>query len=233
MKRFYDAVEVEEKDGGFTVVLDGRNVRTPQRMAIRLPTAALAEAVAGEWQAQGDEVAPHTMPITRLANSAIDLVAARRQQVIDEIAGFAASDLLCYRADTPPELVARQAGAWQPLLDWAESRYGARLAVTTGISPVDQPDSALRSVAAAVAAFDDFALAALYSATSASGSVVIGLALAEGEIDVDAAWTCTDLDDAWQAERWGEDDEAGRHRAATRADMVAAGRFFELCRPSS
>ena len=230
MKRFYDAAEVAQENGGFAVALDGKTVNTPGRAPLRLPTAALAEAVASEWRTQAEEVDPHTMRLTRLANTAIDRVAGRREQVIGEIAGFAATDLLCYRAAAPPELVGRQSAAWQPLLDWAERRHGVRLMVTTGVSPVDQLDESLHGVTAAVARFDDFALAALHSATAASGSAVIGLALAEGEIDAEAAWACTDLDDAWQAERWGADDEAGRRRAALRADLLAAGRFLDLCR---
>jgi chaperone required for assembly of F1-ATPase len=230
MKRFYDAVEVAQGSGGFAVALDGKTVNTPGRAKLRLPNAALAEAVASEWRAQGEQVDPHTMRLTRLANTAVDRVAGRREQVISEIASFAANDLLCYRAAAPPELVARQSAAWQPVLDWAQARYGVRLKVTTGVSHVDQPDESLHALTAAVARFDDFALAALHSATAASGSAVIGLALAEAEIDAEAAWACTDLDDSWQAERWGDDDEAGRRRAALRADVLAAGRFLALCR---
>lgn len=233
MKRFYDAVEVAEGSGGFAVALDGKTVNTPGRAKLGLPNAALAEAVAAEWRAQGEKVDPHTMRLTRLANTAIDRVAGRREPVISEITGFAANDLLCYRAAAPPELVARQSAAWQPVLDWAERRHGVRLMVTTGMSPVDQPDESLHGVTAAVARFDDFALAALHSATAASGSALIGLALADGEIDAEAAWACTDLDDAWQAERWGADDEADRRRRALRADLLAASRFLALCRQSA
>ncbi len=229
MKRFYDAAEVAEGSGGFAVALDGKTIKTPGRAPLCLPNAALAEAVASEWRAQGEEVDPRTMRLTRLANTAIDRVAGRRQQVISEVAGFAANDLLCYRAAAPTELVARQSAAWQPVLDWAERRHGVRLMVTTGVSPVDQPDESLHGVTAALARFDEFALAALHSATAASGSAVIGLALAEGEIDAEAAWACSDLDDAWQAERWGADDEADRRRRALRADLLAAGRFLALC----
>jgi chaperone required for assembly of F1-ATPase len=230
MKRFYDAVEVAEVSGGFAVALDGKTVNTPGRAKLGLPNAALAEAVASEWRAQGEQVDPHTMRLTRLANTAIDRVAGRREQVISEITGFAANDLLCYRAAAPPELVARQSAAWQPVLDWAEHRHGVRLMVTTGVSHVDQPDESLHALTAAVARFDDFALAALHSATAASGSAVIGLALAEAEIDAEAAWACTDLDDAWQAERWGADDEADRRRRALQADLLAASRFLTLGR---
>ena len=231
MKRFYDAVEVTEGSGGFAVALDGKTVNTPGRANLRLPDAALAEAVASEWRAQGDQVDPHTMRLTRLANTAIDRVAGRREQVISEISGFAANDLLCYRAAEPPDLVARQGAAWQPVLDWAARRHGVRLLVTTGMSHVDQPEDSLHGVTAAVAMYDDFALAALHAATAVSGSALIGLALAHGELDVEAAWACADLDDSWQAERWGADDEADRRRRALRADLLAAGQFLALCRP--
>lgn len=230
MKRFYEAAEVTAGGGGFAVALDGKAVNTPARALLALPTAALAAAVAGEWQAQGEEVDPHTMRLTRLANTAIDRVAARRAEVIGEVAAWAASDLLCYRAGAPPELVQRQTDAWQPLLDWAGRRYGVRFAVTIGIAPVTQPPEALQTMAQAVAAFDDFPLAALHAATSAAGSLVIGLALAEGEIDAESAWACADVDEFYQAGRWGEDDEAVHRRQGLRADMLAAGWFLALCR---
>jgi chaperone required for assembly of F1-ATPase len=230
MKRFYEAAEVIADGGGFAVVLDGKVVNTPARSHLTLPTAALAEAVAGEWRAQGAEIDPHAMRLTRLANTAIDRVGAGRAEVIGEVAAWAASDLLCYRAEAPPDLVQRQTDGWQPLLDWAGRRYGVRLAVTTGIAPIAQPPEALQALAAAVAAFDDFALAALHAATSASGSLVIGLALAEGEIDAESAWACSDVDESHQAGRWGDDDEAVRRRHRLRADILAAGWFLGLCR---
>jgi len=233
VKRFFSDVEVEGAEGCFTVALDGRNVRTPERMPIRLPTMALAQAVAGEWRAQGNAVVPDTMPMTRLANTAIDLVAASRQKVIDKIAGFVTTELLCSRAEEPADLVKRQADAWQPLLDWAGERYDLHLRVGAGVNPIEQSEESLPGVAAVVAVYEDFALAALYSATLASGSVLIGLALAEGAIGVEAAWTCADLNDAWRAERSREDPEMTRRREGMRAEMLVAGRFFELCRPPS
>lgn len=230
MKRFYESAEVAEISGGFAIALDGKTVNTPGRSALSLPTAALAAAVCAEWQAQEEEVEPHTMRLTRLANSAIDRVALSRETVIAEIAGFAAADLLCYRADAPPELVARQSEVWQPVLDWTEHRYRIQFNVTTGITAVEQPMDSLRAIATAVAAFDDFLLAGLHSATAGSGSVMVGLALAEGEIDAETAWSCADLDDAYQAGRWGEDDEATRRRDGLRAEIMAAGEFLALCR---
>jgi len=173
------------------------------------------------------------MPMTRLANTAIDVVAARRQKVIDKISGFVITELLCSRAEEPADLVERQADAWQPLLDWAGERYDLRLRVDTGGTPIEQSEESLRGVAAVVAGYDDFALAALYSATLASRSVLIGLALADGAIAVEAAWTCADLNDAWRAERSREDPELIHRREGMRAELLAAGRFFELCRPPS
>lgn len=230
MKRFYRVVEVLDENGGFTVALDGKAVKTPGRAQLILPTNGLADAVAGEWRSQGEQIDPHSMRLTRLANTALDRVAALRDQVIGEIAAYGATDLLCYRAGEPPELVERQSLSWQPLLDWVAERHGVGLEVTTGISPLTQPAASLARAGRAVAAFGDFALAALHSTVALGGSLVIGLALASGEIDGDAAWGCIDLDDAYQAGRWGEDNEAAVRRAGLRAEIMAAAEFIDLCR---
>jgi chaperone required for assembly of F1-ATPase len=228
MTRLYERAGVSEGAGGFVPALDARPVLTPARAPMRLPCRGLAEAIAGEWAAQGDEVAPATMPLTRLAATAIDRVAPRRRRVVDEIAGFGESDLLCYRAAAPPELVARQAAAWQPLLDRAAERFGARLAVTQGVAPLCQERAALEALRRRIEACDDMVLAALHSATTITGSAVIGLLLAAGEIELEAAWEAAEIDNVFQSERWGADAAAEAASAARRRDLQAAARFLAL-----
>ncbi len=230
MRRFYRQAEIARSKGGFTLALDGKPVRTPAGAALLLPTAALAEAVAEEWRAQGERIEPGSMPLSRLANTAIDRVAPRRAAVVAEIAAYAETDLVCYRAERPQELAARQIEAWEPLVRWAAERHGAMLRVTNGLTPEPQPEGALAALGAAVEAFDDLALAALQSATAAAGSLVIALALAEGRLDAEAAFRASALDEAFQAERWGEDAEAARRREEIRADLADAARFLALAR---
>ena len=230
MKRFYRTVAVREAAAGFAVLLDGKPIRTPRKLAFAVPYRALAEAVAAEWRAQGDIVNLAAMRLGRLANTAIDLVAGQREPVIRQIAAYAETDLLCYRATEPPELAARQAESWDKLLDWLAASYGARLAVTAGIVPIAQDERALLAIASAVAAFESFPLTALHMATAAAGSVVIGLALAAGRLDAASAAAAALIDDAWQIERWGADAEAQRRIDAVRADIEAAAAFLALCR---
>src|SRR5690606_24662614 len=195
MKRFYKEVAVADTDQGYAVMLDGRPVRTPARKPLSLSSRALAEAIAAEWRAQGDRVDPASMPLTRLATTAIDLAAARRPAIVDEIAAYAATDLLCYRADSPAELAARQHTAWQPLLDWVAVRHGAQLAVTAGVVPRPQPSEALAALRRTVEAQDDLALVALHAATVAAGSLVLALALLDRRIDAAEAFALSQLDE--------------------------------------
>ncbi len=227
MKRFYRSAEVVSAGDGFAVALDGRQIRTPAKVALIVPQQGLAEALAAEWRAQGDQILPQTMGLTRLANTALDGVSQRRDSVIKEVSGFARTDLLCYRAGEPPELVERQQAAWQPLLDWMAG-LGARLVVTTGINPVTQPDAATAIIADMVAAHDDFPLTALQAATAAGGSVVIALALARGEIDTEQACHAATIDDCWQIERWADDAEAVARLDALREEITNAAIFLEL-----
>ncbi|MBM3485788.1 MAG: ATPase [Alphaproteobacteria bacterium] len=227
-RRFWKVVSVVAAEGGFGVALDGRPIRTPARAALVLPTRAMAEAVRDEWEAQGQELDTASLPLTRLANTTIDRVPAERGAVVAEIAGYGRSDLLCYRAEEPDALVARQAGEWDPLLDWLADRYGARLAVTRGILPVEQPTGALNAVLAAIAACDDFILTGLHATTSATGSVVIALAVLEARLDAEAASALSLLDERFQAERWGDDAAAAARRARLRADIAAGARFMAL-----
>jgi chaperone required for assembly of F1-ATPase len=235
MKRVYARVETRplegsQENGGWGIALDGKPVRTPARRELAVPSAALAAAIAAEWDAQRDEIRPATMKLTRLAATAIDRTAAQRALVVAETANYAATDLVCYRAEHPPALAARQHAVWQPLVDWAALRYDAALAVTEGIVPAAQSPAALRAFAAVVAAHDDFRLTALHTLTAASGSLVIALALCEGRLDPEAAFAASQLDETFQIEAWGEDSEAAARRQALAADIAAAARFIALLR---
>jgi chaperone required for assembly of F1-ATPase len=230
MKRLYKNASAHAVEGGFGIALDAKTLLTPAKLPLVVPRLPLAEAIAAEWQAQADEVRPHSMPLTRLASTAIDLVAKRHADVVAEIANFAETDLVCYRADQPPALVARQHAVWQPLVDWTTLRYDAPLAVTAGIIPVTQSPTTLRALAVAVAAYEPMALTALHAATTASGSLVIALALMEGRLDAEGAFAASQLDESFQIERWGEDYEAADRRAALKADIETAARFIALLR---
>jgi chaperone required for assembly of F1-ATPase len=233
MRRSYRTVAVSEAAGGFAVMLDGKPIRTPRKLGLAVPSRALAEAVAREWRDQGEMLNPAAMRIGRIANTAIDLVAGQREEVIRQVAVYAGTDLLCYRATEPPELVARQAAIWDPLLDWLSAAHGARLVATSGVTPCAQDERALLAIASAVAAFDSFPLTALHMATAAGGSVVIALALAAGRLDAASASEAALIDDNWQVERWGADAEAIRRIEAVRADIEAAADFLALCRMES
>ncbi|MFP6759091.1 MAG: ATP12 family protein [Alphaproteobacteria bacterium] len=230
MRRFWETVSIVAIDdgGGHGVALDSRPIKTPARHVLQVPTAALAAAIADEWRSQGETVAPATMPQMTFACTAIDRVAPQREAVIDEIAGFAGTDLLCYRADEAPVLVERQTAHWQPVLDWAAVRFDATLAITAGVVPVRQSAAALAAVRHAVAANDDMCLAALHAVTSVTGSVVLGLALVEGPLDAARVSAASLLDERFQAERWGEDDEATARRAALEAEIANVARFLIL-----
>lgn len=230
MKRFYQQAQVAEHDGDFVVQLDGKTLQTPAKRELLVPTRALAEAIAAEWEGQGDTVDPLALPLTRLVSTAVDWVVPRRRDVVAEIAKYAETDLLCYRAAEPPELVERQRGTWQPLLDWAAERYDAALAITQGITPVPQAPAALAAIERAVAAHDAMALVALHLAASCCGSVVLGLALLAGEITPDEAFAAAQLDESYQMERWGEDAEQTRRRAALKEDIALAASFAGLLR---
>lgn len=230
MKRFYRHAEIVPAATGFGIALDGKPVKTPAKRDLIVPTPALAAALTGEWNAQSDEVRPPDMPLTRFANTAIDRVVPQRDLVVQQIAEYAGTDLVCYRATRPPELTARQHAGWQPLVDWAVLRYDAPLEVTAGVIPVAQPATSLRALTAAVAELDDFALAALHLATAACGSLVIALALVEGRLDAEEAFAASQLDESFQIEAWGEDCEQAERRRALAGDIAAAAQFLGLLR---
>ena len=221
---------VREGAGGFWLDLDGKPLKTPAGVELRLPTRALAEAVAAEL---GD--APlkalrtfTTIPNLRFAATALDRVAAARAATIDGVAAYGEADLLCYRAEEPADLVARERAAWQPLLEWAATRHGARLACATGINYQPQSQAALAALRDAVAAQDDMALTGLAMVVQITGSLVIGLALLDGHIDVDDAFELAELNETYQIEKWGEDYEAADRRVARRRDLAEAAAFLRL-----
>lgn len=232
MKRIYKTVTVSPTDGGggFAVLLDGQPLRSPGRRPIAVPARALAGAVAAEWDAQGDTVDARGMPMTGFAATVVDRVSPQRDFVLAELAGYGGSDLLCYLADEPAELTARQEAEWAPLRDWAEASLGARLAPTAGVMPVAQPPDSLAALRRAVEALDDWELAPLHTLTSITGSLVLGLAVLHGRLDAEAAYAASEVDEAYQVEHWGIDREAEQRRRARRAEVAQAAKFVELLR---
>jgi chaperone required for assembly of F1-ATPase len=229
MKRFYKSVTVDETANGFRFLLDGRPVQTPARQPLLLPSRALAEAIAAEWRAQGDEMLPLAMPLTRLVNTVLDGVRVTRPEVIAAILRFGENDLLSYRAEAPVELVARQL-AWNEYLDWAAKRHGARVAVTSGIRHVEQSAETLEALRQVVAALDDFQLAALHVLASVTGSLVLGLAVLDGRLTAAEAFSLSRLDELYQAEKWGTDREAEQRAERLAAEMGNAAELVSLSR---
>lgn len=229
-RRFYKTATVASVEGGWGVLLDGRPLRSPAKRRFVLPTEGLAAAIADEWAAQGEQVLPHSMPLMQLAATAIDRLADDRDGLIQEIAGYGRSDVVCYRADEPRSLARRQEEVWQPLIAWAAERYDIALNVTAGIVAVEQPAHTLATFRRVLEACDLFALTALAGATSAAGSLVIALALAEDRLGPEEAAETALLDELFQAEKWGSDPEAERRRTSIRADLAAAQRFYALSR---
>ena len=225
MRRFYAAASV---GAGRRILLDGKAVKTPGRADIALPTDALADAVAHEWNAQDREIDPRSMPLTGLANAAIDRIASDPAAFARGLAAYGESDLLCYRAEGPAPLVSRQAQSWDPILAWAQQYYDAVFELASGITHMPQPPESIARLNAAVAARDPFALAGLSPLVTISGSLLVALALAEGAISLDTAWAAATLDEQWQAEHWGEDAEAAAALAGRHRDFEAAARFLAL-----
>jgi chaperone required for assembly of F1-ATPase len=230
VRRIYHKAEPVPAAGGHGVALDGRLVKTPGRRDLVVPSPALAAAIAAEWEAQHGEIRRATMPLTRLAGVTIDRGAAQREAVVRQVADYAGTDLVCYRAARPPTLAARQQAVWQPLLDWAVERYAAPLTVTSGVIPSSQPAASLAAFDTAVAAYEDFPLTALHAATAACGSLVIALALLEGRLDAAEAFTASQLDESFQIEAWGEDKEQAERRTALADDITAAAQLVTLLR---
>ncbi|HEX4693234.1 ATP12 family chaperone protein [Sphingomonas sp.] len=225
MKRFWQEVSVDAERG---IRLDGKPVRTPGRLPLVLSTDALAAAVADEWRTVEGDIDSRPMPLTGLANAAIERVAADPALFAANIAAYAESDLLCYRAAEPADLVARQAALWDPPLAWARERYDVHFELTAGVMHVPQPDATIERLAVAVAVRDAFTLAPLSPIVTITGSLVLGLALAEAAMDAEAVWTAANLDEDWQAEQWGEDYLAFQARETRRREYDAAVRFLHL-----
>ena len=224
MKRFWTNARAEDR----AVLLDDKPVRTPNRKALVLPTDALAQAIADEWNAVGEELDPRALPLTGLANAAIDIVTPDPEAFAATLAKFGETDLLSYRAPRPTTLVARQAAAWDPLLDWARRRYDVHIETATGIVHRAQPVLTVSRLRDAMVARGPFELAGLSPIVTIGGSLVAGLALAERAFGADTLWDAVSLDDQWQIERWGEDDLAVRTHAARHAEWLAATRFLSL-----
>jgi chaperone required for assembly of F1-ATPase len=234
-KRFYKEVTVgEAEDGQFSVLLDGKPVRTPAKKPLVVPTLALADLLRLEWDAQKEVVNPAVMPITRTVNTAIDGVAIDTQAVFEDILRFSSSDLLCYRAGEPQELVERQGDLWDPVIDWAANSLGARFILVEGIIHQEQPREAVAAFAVTLRKYDTaLELAALHTMTTITGSAILAVAFAEGAWSLEDIWTFAHLDEDWTAEHWGEDEEATQRRAHRLVDMQAAADVFASLRSGS
>lgn len=228
MKRFYKQAATAPVEGGYGIMLDGRPVRTPARALLVLPTAALADAVADEWNAQGDVIKPESMVFTGLANAAIDQIMPDPAAFAAGIAAYGESDLLCYRAEAPASLIAVQAENWEPLLDWARERYDVAFQTAHGIIHVAQPAETISRMQAAVLACNPFLLAGLSTLVTMSGSLVIGLAVIEGAVSPEQAWNASEIDELWQAQQWGDDADAAARRIRRGAEFAQAARFCAL-----
>lgn len=228
-KRFWKAASALICDGGYTVRLDARAVKTPLKSDLVVPTLAMAQAIAGEWDAQIGLIKPQTMPVTRAANSAIDKIMPQFDEVAALIAAYGGSDLICYRAEGPQALVARQALAWDPILAWAAAILQAPLVATAGVIHVAQQPASLAQLNARIQALTAFQLAAVHDLVAISGSLVLALAVAQRRLTADEAWLLSRIDETWQREQWGQDDEAADLEANRRAAFLEADRFYQLC----
>ena len=228
MKRFWKDVSVEPEGDGWEIRLDGRPVKTPARAPLVIPNEKLADAIADEWRSVEDEIDPRAMPLTGLANAAIDRVAPERQAFAGGVARYAEADLACYRSEWPPELAALQQGAWDPLLAWARRRYDVDFSTTSGLVHVPQPQATVERLAHAVAALDPFRLAGLSPLVTIGGSLIAGLAVLEKALTPEEAWEAVSIDERWQLQQWGADAEAKTALEGRERDFMAAARFLEL-----
>ena len=237
MKRFWDTATAETAGQAWRVMLDGKPMRLPGGALLLLDNPALAHAIATEWQqaggTKGGAMSAADTPLTRMAGTAQERVAPNAKAVALEIARYGETDLLCYRAEDPDDLVQRQAAQWQPWLDWAAQRYSARLLVTAGIMHRPQPPEALAALVAAVAAHPPATLAALGLIVPATGSLILGLAVAEGVLSAESAIQAAQLDELYQAELWGVEWESEERRARIAADIALAARYLTLSRQNT
>lgn len=232
VKRFWTEATAVPVEGGFTVHLDGRPVKTPAKASLIVPTHALADRIAAEWDVQEGQVDPSAMPFTRSANAAIDKVTAQHAEVADLLAAYGDADLLCYRADSPDGLIARQAEGWDPLLDWAADTLGARLAPVTGVVHQPQDAAVQKNLTDRVHALAPFALTAFHDLVSMSGSLIIGFAALADARPIEELWRLSRIDETWQEEQWGVDDEARAQAAVKETDFLHAKTFHDLARTS-
>jgi len=226
-KRFWKEVAAVQGSGGWAIHLDGRSVKTPAKAGLIVPTQTMADAIAAEWDAQEDLVDPTSMPFTRSANAAIDKVAIQKAEVADMLAAYGDADLLCYRADAPVELVERQNEAWDPYLDWAAAHLGARLTTRTGIMHESQDSQALKRLSDRVHALSEFQLAAFHDLVSLSGSLILGFAAAQDLNPLLNVWAASRVDEIWQQEQWGADEEADSVAEIKKSSFFHAKSFFD------
>lgn len=229
MKRFYEKVSVEPQDGGYAVHLDGRAVKTPAKRHALSPNRAMAEAVAAEWMAQRDKVNPASMPLGKLLYTALDKVDSRRDEVITELVGYAKADMLCYPCDFPADLVQKQKELWLPLLTWVREQHGLDFITTTSIAHIDQDEVLLEKLRKILGKLDSFRLTAFHNVTGLCSSVCIGLNVLGNNISIEQAWAAAQLDEDFQIEKWGEDDEAKLRTTNMKTDLDAAALFLTLC----
>ena len=227
LKRFWKVVDVVESGDGFTATLDGRTVRTPGKAALVVPTRDMAERIAEEWEAQVEKVDPTTMPWTRSANSAIDKLSIQRAGVEDHLIGYAGTDLLSYRAEGPDGLIARQAEVWDPILEWISETHGARLSTTFGVMPVTQTEDTLQKLRNVMQGMSNFAITGFHDLVTLSGSYVLAVAVAEEFMKSEAAWDASRIDEEWQIEQWGRDEEAEEHAEMKRDAFFHAAHFYK------
>jgi chaperone required for assembly of F1-ATPase len=230
-KRFYGDVGVTGADGGFAITLDGKPIKSPSGRTVTVPVRAIADAIAEEWRAQQEHIDPLTMPLTRFANSVVESVVDRVQPVRDDVAKYFRSDLLCYRAGHPQALVEKEAAHWDPVLFWAADTLGAHFILGEGIMHVRQPDSAVEAVRAALPG-DPWSLAAVHVVTTLTGSALLALALIHGARDPDQVWEAAHVDEDWNRDQWGVDEEVAARRAAREVDFRAAVRILRAMKPS-
>ena len=228
VKRFYKSAAVVEKTGFFHVEIDGKPVRTPGRAELAVERSDLADALCAEWNAQGEWIDPQSMPFTQFVNTSIDRVSVQMDGVRDSILAFAGSDLLCYRAETPKKLADLQSAAWDPVLDWLKSEYGATFEISTGVMPVVQSSGAVEKINQRLKTYDAFGLSGLHVLTSLMGSVFLALAVAEKRLEPEAAWSAAHVDEDWQIAQWGGDAEAETRRARRLGEMLVAARFIAM-----
>ncbi len=228
LKRFFKTVDIEQDGDGFRVLLDGRQLKSPAKRSMLLPTQALAKEIAKEWDAQEEHIQPLTMPLMALASTAVDRIGQLRDGVVEQITKYAETDLICYWTDDPADLAQRQAEAWTPHIKWAEKQYGAKLKTQTGILHLEQSADAINAFHKAIDAYNDWELAGLSIATHGTGSIVLGLALIEGHIDCDQAFEDSQVDETYQIEQWGEDWEAADRRTALKNDLKSVTTWIDL-----